>query len=145
MEKRKKTIIVGIVLIFITLGSTFAYSFVQSIITKPTTGSIVDYALTSAQENSLIQNNLTILKFYYGLTCSYCDQQRSFLDGLMSSNDYSNQLFLERILTNATEPNLAVVSAYGAKSLVNATDYQILGALCDVMIFPLSDCALRKV
>jgi thiol-disulfide isomerase/thioredoxin len=145
MEEKKKTTLIGLILIILLLGSTLAYAIIQSISPGKIKDNIVDFELTREQENELIQNRKTILKFYYSLDCNSCMEQKSFLEELVKSEGYKNQLFLERILANVTEPSLTIISAYGGKFLPNATKDEILDVLCDLMVSPPEECVLKKV
>lgn len=145
MEQKKKTAFIGLILIVLMLGSTVAYSFLQSVSSGSPKNNIIDFELNREQENELILNKKTVLKFYYSLDCDVCMKQKSFLEELAKSENYKNQLIVERILANVTEPSLTIISGYGGKFLANATEDEILDALCELMISPPTECALRKV
>lgn len=153
MKKTKiKTAIAGIVIIFLMLGSTFAYSVLQSVkggekkeVTLPEKN-IVEQELTPEQESLLLSNGNTILKFRYNLACNNCLSQLSFLESLASSSQFKNQIMLEEILVgDVTSPQLEITSMYGQDSLNNVTQEKILESVCGLMIQPPLDCTLRAV
>ncbi len=140
-----------IVIVMLMLGMVIAPNIMQSFwysgeSTKLPESNIINYELNSNQENILIRNGMTILKFYHNSTCANCPEQESFLENLMGSTDFGNQLFLEKILsTDKKLPKLTIISYYGGETLVNATDDEILDTLCELLISPPLECTLRNV
>ena len=147
-----KSALAGIAIIVLMLGSTLAYSVMQSVknespeeVELPTTN-IVDHELTTEQETKLLGMGFTILKLQYNFVCGNCLSQAHYLEGLASSQDYKSQILLEEILVNdIASPKLEIISMYGEKSLNNATQDKILDAVCDLMIQPPLDCTLKEV
>jgi len=155
MKLKVKPAIVGMFLIFLMFGSTIAYGVLQAVFygpaqttttTLPDTN-IVNYRLSQNQENLLLSQGKTLLLYFYNSTCSICIDQKQSLEQLVTSSKFSDQLFLEEILTNtnnANIPNLIVASYVGQKAINNITSDQITAVLCDLMVQPPVECALRK-
>ena len=149
-----KSAIAGIVIIALMLGSTLAYSVLQSVksgatitgeVTLPTTN-IVDHEMTTEQETKLLGMGFTLLKLQYNLVCENCLSQLHYLESLTSSQNYKSQIILEEISTkDVTSPKLEIISMYGQNSLNNATQDKIIESVCNLMIQPPLDCTLREV
>lgn len=146
----KKTGIIAIVIMFLMVGSTLAYSFLQSVRTPKTNQTslpeknIIDYELTLDQENTLIQNGVTVAKFSYSTSCIECLQYKSSLESL--TNQFSNQMILEEISGN-TDMSLTLTSLRNPSGIMlkNMTNDNIANALCKVLTQPPIGCAVRNV
>jgi len=133
------------------LGSSLAYSFLQAM--RPTEQeieipekNIIDYALTVEQENRLLREGKTIIKFYHSLACLDCLDYKNLVEQL--ANDFSDQIFLEEIITkNSVEnlPKITFMSYYKQEDLFRPTQEQLIDVLCDVMIKPPIACIRREV
>jgi hypothetical protein len=146
---KKQSVLIGLFLLFVALGGLIFARPLTTLIGSPEETelpetNIVDYELTSNQEEELIMRGITILKFYYNLTSDICLEQKYFLEQLMST--YGNQLVLEEILSEEKElPKLTVLSYYGGDTLTDATQDEIMDILCDLMVEPPLECSLREV
>jgi len=149
--KVSKKVIISLFIAFIMLGSTVAYTFMQGFRqeennTKLPDTNIVGYELAEEQENLLMQNGKTILKFLYNLACDGCIERKNVLESAVNDKTFSDQLVLEEILTNKTGlPMLTVLSYRGQRVLTNFTNEELIEALCDMMVQPPVGCAVRKV
>jgi hypothetical protein len=149
-----KPAIIGLFLIFIMFGSTIAYSILQSVRFGETTEAelpkenIINYKLIPELKNLLLRQGRTVITYEYNLMCDNCLEQKNFLEQMVSSDQFKRQLFLEEVLSNSTEktmPNIIIFSAYNQRILSNATQDEIIDALCEVVISPPVGCTLRKV
>lgn len=150
----KKSALIGIFFIVIMLGSTIAYSVISAVRFPqttdktngiPTDTNVINYELTSQQQDILIQNGEVIAKYTYKINCLECTQQKSYLESF--AGKHSDQVFLEIISGNVTAQNstLDVNSLRGSNTLTNVTQENILSVFCELMLSPPVDCALRKV
>jgi hypothetical protein len=126
-----------------TPGLRQTTSSTQPSATLPSTN-VVEYELTTDQENLAVQDGKTILKFYYTQSCIECINQKPFLESI--ANQFSDQIILEEVISQNERPStLLVFSYYSQKNLFNATSGQIIDTVCDVMLKPPASCAARKV
>jgi len=108
---------------------------------------IVNYELTLDQENELIGQGVTLLKFYHTTNCLNCTEQKTFVEYLI--NKYKGSFFLEEIQSNKTVdyPTLIISSTQDTVTLEGADYSQVLEKLCDLMPQPPVEfrCAVRNV
>lgn len=148
--KRVYIIVFALFLIFLMVGSIITSGVLQSLkpstqseVTLPSTN-IVEYELTTEQENYILQMGKTILKFYYTQTCIECLNQKPFLESV--ANQFSDQIVLEEVIKqNEKVPTLLVFSYYKQENLFNATREEIIDVICDVLLKPPPGCIVRKV
>jgi hypothetical protein len=143
------------ILIFLTVGSTAAYSVLQAFRSPTQSGgntnapdlpssNIVDYAITAEQRSYMLRIGRTILDYKYKLACTACSNQRSFIES--AASQFSDQIFVqETIDSTANNSTLSMTSYYGDRSLTNPTTDQMFDALCEVMVNPPVQCATRKI
>ena len=150
--KKIKPAYIALTLILIFLGSTIASGVLQSVYhgtsdskkLEVPTSNIVEYELTTEQEEYLMSLGKTIIKFKYKTACLECLSLKSALESL--TNQFSDQLILEEIITKEEPvPSIAIMSYYGQKFLDNPTQDEITDAICDLMIKPPTACIARKV
>ena len=148
MKLKFKSSWIGIALIAIMLFSTFASAVIQSFnsgnknIQVPTSN-IVDYKLDPQLADALLQNGATIVTFEYNLGCKNCIQQKYDLEYL--ANQYENQIFLEELVNTSLDVSKThIVSIYSEENLVDANSTGIFGALCNAMVSPPPECAVRQ-
>lgn len=140
--------IIALFLIFIMVGSSVAFSILQSVRTPkaelelPNTN-IINYELKPEVENYLIQNGRTIIRLDYALACVECLNRKAFLES--AANQFSDQIMLVEIVTTESIPSLTATSIYGQRSLSNVTEEEIVDVLCELMVKPPVFCAVRKV
>ena len=150
--KMKKSAVIGIFFIVLMLGSTVAYSILSAIrtpqqnesTTLPNTN-IIDYELNSKQEDLLLNNGFTVVRYVYNINCIDCLQKKSYLESFASAN--SKQIFLQELVGNSTVQNdaLSVNSLRGYDTLANVTEGNFMDMACDYMLQPPVDCTLRNV
>jgi len=148
LDKRIAVVVMALFFMFLMVGSMFVpgatrQSSNQNSVTLPSTN-MVEYELTTEQENLALQNGKTILKFYYTQACIQCINQKPFLESI--ANQFSDQIILEEVINQNERPStLLVFSYYSQKNLFNATSGQMIDTVCDVMLKPPASCAVRKV
>lgn len=140
--------IIALFLVFIMVGSTVAFSILQSVRSPKTelelpSTNIVNYELKPEVESYLIQNGKMIIKFDYALACVECLNRKAFLESV--ANQFSDQIVLVEIVTNEDTPSLTAISIYGQRSVGNVTEEEVVNVLCDLMINPPVFCAMRNV
>ncbi len=162
MEAKK----VGILLILFMLVGGFAIApyvqqaaFVQPAANAPALQlpdtNIVDYELTSQQETALLQQGKTIVKLEYKLNCQNCFETKGFLEQLANNQQFKGQIVVEEVLSPSSElPKVNILGfaiagnqigiAQKSFTSANVTQDNIVGALCDVMLQPPPQCALRN-
>ncbi len=149
-----KTAIIGLFIIVIMLGSTFAFAILQSVRqTSPELPktNIIEHELDFSMKDALVQNGVTFMTLEYNSGCENCLEQKSFLEQVtkefgrqVSQNPIFYDLYLEEIMDeNASIPKLTVVSNLGYKELTNATQDEIFSAVCDLLTSPPVVCATR--
>jgi len=150
--KRAKFGIIAIFIMAIMLGSTFAYSILQSgsksgenTIEIPTS-KIIESELTTEQENYLLTQGKTIIKYYYNLKCDDCLRQKNLMESITNTQGFSDQIIVEEINTNeGTIPRIIIKSYMGQDSLTNYKDDDIINSLCKLMFKPPVGCIVREV
>ena len=150
MKLDKKTV-VSLFFIILMAGSTATYALLQAV-RQPVTevnlpsSNVVNYELTEEQENLLMQNGKTILKYIYSQSCEGCLQKKNVLDSVAADKTFSDQVMVEQILSSKQGlPILTVVSYRGQKVLTNYTNDDLVDALCEMMVQPPVGCAVRKI
>jgi hypothetical protein len=153
-KKIDKKKYVSVILIFLTIGSTAAYSVIQALgwgsnrqqtaqVELPNVN-VVDYEFTNDQKDYMIRYGKTILEYRYQMGCANCSVQKAYLESAV--NQFSDQLFLQEIVDNSqTKPALDVMSYYGSRNLKDPSNTAILNALCEIMVEPPILCATRNV
>lgn len=143
--------LVSVLLLVLTLGSTMAFSLLQSFAwnkgeeakVELPADNVIDYELTSAQKNYAVGLGRTILEYRYPPACSSCAEQGAYLEYVVSK--YPDQLLLQEISDNSlSKPALNALSYYGARTLTDPSQESIFNALCDMMIQPPVSCATRN-
>lgn len=150
----KKSAWIGVFLIIIMLGSTFAYSIIQGLgFYQPTANTeielpesnIIDYELTKEQESYAIRLGKTILKFEYETTCVECLDQKTFIESLANDRTFSNQVILEEVAKDVDNSVLTITSFYGRRILTNVTNDEIVDGVCELLTEPPVFCTVRNV
>ncbi|HLC39627.1 MAG TPA: hypothetical protein VJJ76_01970 [archaeon] len=151
---KKAGTIMAILFIVLMMGSTIAYSFIQAInfglygnsgqVKLPDTN-LLDYDLSIAQEQLALQEGKTVVKYSYSTTCVECLGLANQLEGL--ANQLKDQVIIIRLVQSSGNQTatLSLASAENSKLYSNPTTGDIVDGLCDVLINPPVDCALRKV
>jgi hypothetical protein len=150
MKKRISTII-GIFFIFLMSGSTIAYTLLSAFkneekkeeVSLPK-ANIVYEELNETVENLAVTNGKIIVKLYYNALCVGCQEQKTYLEYITNQN--SGKIILEELTdNNVNAPKANIRSQKGSDELVNATSDDVYDSLCNLMVYPPVDCALRKV
>jgi len=155
LKFNKRTVVIAgsIFIIGLMVFEMFAYGALQAF--RPSTvktelpkEQIVNYEITFDQENQLMAQGITLLKFYYTANCLNCTDQKTFLEYLV--NQYKGVFFLEEIQSSkiVDYPTLIISSANNEPVTLEGADYsQILDKLCDLMPQPPVEfrCAVRNV
>ena len=121
----------------------------------PTTN-IVDYELAPEQETEILRQGKTIIRFEYSLACEKCLETQSILEQLVNLNKFKDQVVLEEIKSASGDlPKVNIIGfTIGDNQIsvnqnnlqgVNVTESQIINSLCNLMIQPPVECALRNV
>ncbi len=140
--KIAKSAIISSFLIFLMLGSSITYFFLQAF--RPTglvalpEENIIDYELTPEQENLAIQKGKTLVKFFYGNECSECIDKKSYLEDF--AKRFKNQIILQEIVENRSSYKILISSFFGQRVLRNCTNDEIFKAFCDLMFSPPAEC-----
>ena len=149
--KKRTSVVIGIFFIFLMFGSTIAYTLLSAFRTEekkdevelPKT-SIVYEELEETVENLAVANGKTIIKLYYNVLCEGCQDQKTYLEYVTNQN--SGKIILEELTdNNANAPKVNIRSQKGSDELVNATSDAVYDSLCNLIVYPPVDCALRKV
>jgi len=146
--------IAAILFMVLMLGSTIAYSFIQAINyglgggsskTQLPSTNIIDYQLSIDQEQLLLTQGKTVMKYSYSSTCVECLTFANQLEGL--ANSMSGQVFVEKLLQTSANQTaaLTLTSSQNSKIYSNPTTNDLIDGLCDVLISPPVDCAVRKL
>lgn len=140
--KIPKSAIISGFLIFLMLGSTLTYFFMNLLnlrgrITLPEKN-IIDYELSFEQENLAIREGKTLVKFFYSNECEECFEKKNYLENLAS--EYKDQIILQEILLNVSSYEIRLSSFYGQRVLRNSTKEEIFKTLCDIMFSPPAEC-----
>lgn len=150
--KINKSMLAGIFLIVITVGSTLAYAVLQTIrqqntvteeVTLPSER-IIDYKLSDEQKRLAIRNGITVLNFEYSPTDTNQQMDKALVES--AANEFSGQVILEEI-SNAqmTESRLILESFYGKQVLRAPTKEDLFNSLCDILTDPPVVCATKNV
>lgn len=145
----------SLILMFLMLGSTIAYSGLQAFrawrrpeenanVPELPASNIVDYEITTEQRNYMLRIGRTILEYRYQLACVECGNQRAYMEAV--AREFPDQMFVEEIVdAAANEPTLLITSYYGNEALTNPSNEEIFDALCTLMMDPPIACATRNV
>jgi len=145
LKRLNKSSLIGLFLIAVMILSTFAYAVLQAFYprTELPKSNIIDYRLDSQLKQGLIQNGATIITFEYSVGCFDCENQKFTLESYVK--EYQDQIFLEEIIDESlNESRITISSFYGNEELTAPDDYQIVAALCSLMVTPPAQCALLK-
>lgn len=152
MKFKIKPAYIGLFLIGIMFLSTFAFIALQATFYSPSqqkiqvpTANVVNSRLTLNQQNFLLSQGKTIMTYQYDETCVPCLQQRQFLEQLTLNSKLSDQLFLEVLPAQNQQTSLILVSYYGRIDLGNATQQEVISALCQILVNKPVECALQQV
>jgi len=158
----------SILLLFVLFMLVGGFSIVPYILqaafyTPPQTGNIqvpttdiVDYELTSEQENAILRQGKAVIRFEYSLNCEKCLETQSILEEIVNLKQFKDQIVLEEIKSSATDlPRVNIIGFavegnqinVGQKILqsTNVTEGEIINSLCGLMLQPPVECALRNV
>ncbi|MFH1623351.1 MAG: hypothetical protein ABIA12_02430 [Candidatus Aenigmatarchaeota archaeon] len=144
---------ISIVLLLLIVGSTAAYSIMQSFgwgggatykqVELPA-NNVIDYELTAAQKDYAARSGKTLLEYRYPMMCANCTEHKAYLEFFVSK--FPDQLLLQEISDNSvSRPSLDVTSYYGSRTLTDPSVDGMFGALCDTMVQPPVSCATRNV
>lgn len=145
----------SLILIFLMLGSTLAYSALQAFRTwkqpdesasapELPASNVVDYEITAEQRNYMLRIGRTVLEYRYQLACMECANQRGYIEA--AARDFPDQIFVQEIIdSTANNSTLSMTSYYGDELLANPSSEEILDALCRLMTEPPIICATRNV
>lgn len=109
---------------------------------------IIDHELSVEEENTLIGNGITLVKFYFSNNCLECMNQRTYLEFL--ANNYKDQIFLEELISSRTDqvlPTVLISSIRDTQTFSNITNDELTNKLCDLMVQPPIEfrCAIRGI
>ncbi|MEM5790862.1 MAG: hypothetical protein QXP77_02350 [Candidatus Aenigmatarchaeota archaeon] len=140
--KIPKSAIISGFLIFLMLGSTLTYFFMNLLsptgrVTLPEKN-IIDFELSFEQENLAIRQGKTLVKFFYSNECEGCFEKKDYLENL--ANKYKDQIILQEILLNISSYEIRFSSFYGQKILKNSSEEEIFKTFCDIMFSPPAEC-----
>jgi hypothetical protein len=149
--KKRTSVIVGVFFIFLMFGSTLAYTILSAFRTEEKkeevslpSGNIVYEELKEDVENFAVSEGRTLIKFYYNALCTGCSGQKTYLESVTSQN--SGKILLEELTdSTAHAPKVNIRSQRGSDELVNATNDGVFESLCNLMVYPPVDCALKNV
>lgn len=135
----------------IMLMSTFASTFIQGFSMQQSAGgsislpesNIIDYELTKEQEVYAARIGKTVIKFEYSTACVVCLSQKTFVESI--ANQFKDQVILEEIAKDVSVPALTATSYYGRKVLANATNDEIVDAVCVVLTSPPIFCTTKNI
>jgi hypothetical protein len=145
-----KSLVAGLFMIFLMVGSTLAYAILQSFapsqpeeedeIELPEQ-SIIDYSLTSEQYNYLLRAGVTIVEFEYSLACEECRDTKAWLES--ATNEFSNQMLLIELTVGDSDalPIVRIESSYGKRVLSKPTTDEMMESFCDLLTEPPIRCA----
>lgn len=151
----------GVLILAIMVGSTIAYPILQGVFygfggqTKLPENNILDYELTLQQKYLALSEGKIILNYRYNLTCPNCLELRDYLEQLATSQQFREQMILEKIMSNETKPILNITGFKIEENRIvldfrtlqdeNLTQNAIFDAVCELMLEPPVDCALKRV
>ena len=146
----KKSALLGIVLTLLMISSTLIY-FISSLLPRPglPTGNIVEYELSVEQKNLALRQGKVLMEFFYGKDCPDCQEKIYMLESI--ANDYTKEVFLEKILVNESLPKLHFIGFNITENRVylqerdlegeNITQENVMNVLCEIMLYPPVECA----
>lgn len=151
----KKIAIIGLVLVGIMFFSSVAFAFLQSVYVPNSDqrqrqeipqNYIVTSELSLHQENFILQNGFTIMKYFYPPACIECGDRIVFLEQLTVGSEFTNQIILEEISRDGPE-RLEVFSIIGGRTFegINITVNATIDTLCEVTLNPPVGCTLREL
>lgn len=151
--KRLKTAYIGILLIFLMFGSTFAYAVIQSVnipnqnqneqtLQIPT--GVIDYELSANQQVELLRAGYTIMDYRYNFACEQCIKERSLLSQIVQSREFQNQIVLQEILSE-NAGNLTIKSVFGEETLTNFDSTDVTSSLCRIVASPPPECVVFQI
>ena len=152
--KINKTVIGGLFLIFIMIGSSIAYGILQTFTGTQTaqedeielpSQNIIDYRLNSEQYRYLLRIGKTIVELEYSLACDECREIKSWLEG--AANEFSNQLMLIELVVGDSDalPIVRIESSYGRIVLSEPTPDEVMSSFCDLLVDPPRRCAISGI
>ena len=148
---KRTNAIIALIIIGMMFGSTFAFASLQSFFYSPPQqqtvqppSAIVTKSFTSDQRSYLLQNGATVVSFKYNIACLECGDMKSFVESITRSSGFSGQVFLEE-LTGYNSTSVEIASLRGSNTVKNVTQEAISDSLCELMLQPPVNCALRKV
>ena len=144
---------ISILLLLLIVGSTAAYSILQSFgwgggtaaaqVELPAKN-VIDYELTAAQKDYAARQGKTLLEYRYPFVCANCTAQKGYLEFMVSK--FPGQLLLQEVSDDSLpKPTLDVISYYGSRTLTDPPQDDMFSALCDMMVQPPVSCATRNV
>ncbi len=142
--------IIGMALLFITVGGlTFAPPFLRRI-SEPK-GPELDLPQSNILENDisdeiksyLIRNGKTLIELEYDKTCLECQDTRFFLES--AANQFSDQIILIELESSNEAPTITMSSYFTQKNMINATNEELMDALCEALVEPPVVCATRNI
>jgi len=150
--------IAAILFMVLMLGSTIAYSFIQAINfglgggsskTELPKTNIIDYELSIDQEQLVLTQGKTVIKYSYSSTCVECISLANQLELLANqqNSQISGQVLVELLLqTSANQTaTMSLTSSQNSKIYPNPTMNDLVDGLCEVLINPPTDCIIRKI
>jgi hypothetical protein len=149
----KKTAVIGLSLIAIMFFSSIAFAVIQSV---PRSGQestetlpssrILTQALTAQQEVLIVQNDFTLMRYFYPSACSECGERMSLLEAFATTSEFSDQLFLVELSGEENE-RLEFVSKIGSATLQGAEIdiNNTADVLCEITTRPPVGCTFRNI
>lgn len=150
----------GLLILAIMFGSSLAYPLLQGLsgggtVQLPNTN-IVSYPLTLQQQYLALSKGMVVLDYRYDSSCKNCSSMKNYLEQLVSSQQFKPQTFLQEVLVNGTIiPTLNITGFkiegrnitldYISLKNDNITQNITFNSICEVMLQPPIDCALKKV
>lgn len=149
--------VIGFAVIGIMFFSTIAFAVVQSFYVGQNPGAhnaaqqdvelpgerIIDYRLSPAQFNFALSSGLTVATYTYDLACAECAEERQFVEQLVLSQDFQDQIILEEVQRSGAS-RLEVTSAFGSVVLNETDPDGITDAFCQLAVSPPLGCAVRQ-
>ncbi len=146
---------IGILLIGIMFLSSIAFAVVQSLFSgqppqqEQTNQNqaglpsqlIIDYRMSPAQFQEAISRGFTVATYKYDKNCIACVDERGFIEQLVLSKDFQNQIILEEIEKNG-ESELEVASFFGKKKLENIDANSTIKVFCELVANPPLGCVV---
>ncbi len=148
--KKIKPAYIGILLIFLMFGSTFAYAVIQSVSTpsqqsnqNPLPTGIIDYELSDFQTTELLRNGYTLMRYNYNITCVKCGQDRLMIEQLAEIDKFKNQIVVQE-LVSGNPGELTITSVYGQETLSDFVADDVIVSLCKLLVSPPVECAVLQ-